>query len=311
MEAVQGLQKMLVNPEMMSLATAASTFLLLFEIVRSTGSNVQIHKQGLRRIVTLRGGLENVTPIGLSKTILMIDVLHVACFDGSPLFTSLGAPCLWLSSSDVGEEEEAAEATRYLLSSPLLRRRGDNFILLNEFITDRTIARDFIQSIEETFTVVELLCRYGYAPADDLEPISAFLHSDSRLNHLADGSSSLSNISGLILQTFALATRIFFNSVCNRHRLDHESNKSDMRALCDLMRFIGIKRWRGMPYVYLWVISIGHAASTTKERHFFVAELMRCAFSYGSYQTDVFARFFENFLYVRRAVSSPLVPSID
>ena len=196
-------------------------------------------------------------------------MLHVACFDGSPLFTSLGAPCLWLSSSDVGEEEEAAEATRYLLSSPLLRRRGDNFILLNEFITDRTIARDFIQSIEETFTVVEvtvvllfnsffadilqLLCRYGYAPADDLEPISAFLHSDSRLNHLADGSSSLSNISGLILQTFALATRIFFNSVCNRHRLDHESNKSDMRALCDLMRFIGIKRWRGMPYVYRWV----------------------------------------------------------
>ena len=39
-------------------------------------------------------------------------MLHVACFDGSPLFTSLGAPCLWLSSSDVGEEEEAAEATK-------------------------------------------------------------------------------------------------------------------------------------------------------------------------------------------------------
>jgi len=32
MEAVQGLQKMLVDPEMMSLATAASTFLLLFEV---------------------------------------------------------------------------------------------------------------------------------------------------------------------------------------------------------------------------------------------------------------------------------------
>ncbi|KAH6856157.1 hypothetical protein B0I37DRAFT_69827 [Chaetomium sp. MPI-CAGE-AT-0009] len=107
-----------------------------------------------------------------------------------------------------------------------------------------------------------------------------------------------------LLETCALAARIMRNTLTDGlDGLDDPRNGLDVLVMYENVRFVGLKAWTGLPYVYVWVNLIGFAASRDmRMRSYFIAEVVRCAFSYGCYQMEVFQAVLKNFLHLRNAI---------
>ena len=196
----------------------------------------------------------------------------------------------------------------YLTGSPLLLCNDEEFSSIRKLSYDGSTAQ-LVHVLEDTFHTIHqvYLCYYS---ADSQEILRSTRVEDASrldLSSLIDSLILPRNIEGMILQTCALASRIFFRTLELSTGFGDDANGPDMRSLYENLRFIGVKGWAGLPYVYVWLyvfasilcffllffspshsLLVGFASSTPLERPFFIAALVRSAFSYGCYQIDVF-----------------------
>ena len=83
---------------------------------------------------------------------------------------------------------------------------------------------------------------------------NAFGNDARTVDALADCPTAGNNVPRLLLETCALAARIMRKTLSeNLDGFDDSENKSDVLRIYHNTRFIGLKAWAGLPYVYIWV----------------------------------------------------------
>jgi hypothetical protein len=228
------------------------------------------------------------------------DILQCVCLETPLAFNVLGpAPILRLMPA-VG-----FLAGDQLLSCPLLLCNDEEFSLAARYV-------DPAIGVQLTGVLQAASCSFRQFFALNNET-SLFENLDLAvdLDAIADSPTAANHVSGLFLETCALAARIMRRTLSeNLDRFNDPENDADLLAIYDNTRFIGLKAWSGLPYVYVWVSVppslspvldsltmnrnlIGFAASTGERmRSYFIAEVVRCAFSYGCYQMEIFLGIF-------------------
>jgi hypothetical protein len=140
------------------------------------------------------------------------------------------------------------EGGNYMLSSPLLLCEDERFALVHDFV-DVAIAAQLSHILQRTFESVRQLYSLKDAPDNPHPVIPTDLGLDEVIGRSVDGR----NVPALMLETCALASRIFFRTLKYTTSFNDCINEADMIALYDNLRFIGLRSWSGLPYVYLWM----------------------------------------------------------
>ncbi|KAH6891534.1 hypothetical protein B0T10DRAFT_439315 [Thelonectria olida] len=261
----------------------------MFEMVRFSPYTVT-HLAAVERFIKTRGGLQKMPP-PMQAIVVMADLLQCICLDTKLAFSYVGRPLFHCQAVEkLGGD--------HMVSSPLLRCEGEEFSLVGRFIRPEISAR-LAQILGQTFDAVKEFCgqEAGNEPSTTVVGIV-------NLDDVADGVLPAHDLSGLVVQTCAIASRIAHRTMQKRAGFHDSSNWTDMCLLYNNIRFINLKSWAGLPYLRLWVNLIGLASSTKLERSYFVAELMRATFSWGCYQMEVYITFLKNFIHLRRKASS-------
>ncbi|OCL09513.1 hypothetical protein AOQ84DRAFT_388119 [Glonium stellatum] len=265
------------------------TVLVLSEIVRGS-QRAKLHLDGLEKIISLMGGADFVRPERLQYMAKMVDLIYATYNSYQPKFSDLDMPRLRVSLAPIEEEF-------YFSSSPLMLREDfEDMHLHNKHLA----TPDIIQILRDAFYSMELLQKSQSNTVTRATVVNS-VHWDILWNmpffdpQYADKTANLA-------QAFRFAARIHMRAVALRTPHYDPVNEDDMRILYCTIRFLNISVWKGLPYIYLWILLTAIAASTfaKNERRFFTAELCRCAMSFGLYkQFDDFTQNLRNFVWLR------------
>ncbi|KAK4202427.1 hypothetical protein QBC40DRAFT_276726 [Triangularia verruculosa] len=294
--AVSELQKFIDGAEQRELHEVVYPVVVLsmFEMVRFSPRAIT-HSAAVEMFIKSRGGLDKM-PLVMQHLCVMGDMLQGVCLD-TPLAFNILNPVTSLRVQTVGPFEG-----QQFRSCPLLMCDDDEFDHANQYVQPH-IHGDLPEVLQSAFDALRCFFKIPseHRWENDLN-WQDLMHVD--LDHVIDQPRTTADIPGLFLETCALAARIMRRTLMEGlDGFDDVRNKEDVQAIFDHIRFIGLKAWVGLPYIYVWVNLIAFEASTdTKKRSYFVAEVVRCAFSYGCYQMEIFHTILANFLSMRNAL---------
>ncbi|KAF2500632.1 hypothetical protein BU16DRAFT_614357 [Lophium mytilinum] len=263
----------------------------LLEILRGT-NKADIHLDGVARIFDLNGGIDSFEDFRIKKMLFMIDMLNATTTYHTSRFTVTGPPNLRTASIPYPEDF-------YFPSSPLMVSGCfENLRLHNP----RFASPEMIQLLQDAFSATEQLQR-----SPDSRSLSLFpTRSDMLWNPLTTIDIYQSDPDTLIGRAVQLAARIHYRVITLRVPYHNPANDEDYTALLQILRFVNLGAWRGLPYIYLWVLLTSHAASIHRSpsgRAFLASELCRVGLSVGL--CDEYEDFMQNlcnFLWLRRTV---------
>lgn len=141
-----------------------------------------------------------------------------------------------------------------LRSSPLLLCDNEDFSLAAQYV-DSTIRNQFVSVLEAASDLFHGLFTPNTAspPPNPRSKRSQEARINLDLDAIADINAG-TTVSGLSLQTCALATRITRRTVMGEaDAFDDVFNQGDVQVMYQNVKFIGLKAWVGLPYVYVWV----------------------------------------------------------
>ncbi|KAK4182948.1 hypothetical protein QBC35DRAFT_135486 [Podospora australis] len=264
----------------------------MFEMVRFSPRTIT-HLAAVERFIKTRGGL-NKMPIVMQHIVIMGDMLQCVCLDTPLAFNHLGPSPIMRHMT-----AEGFLAGDQLCSSPLLLCGEEDFSLAARFV---------VPSIALQVVGVLQLASDAFRSFFDLDGSvrsSSPYEVEVDLDAIIDNPAAHNDVPALFLEACALAARITRRTLSEcLDGFDDIANEQDVLAIYDNTRFVGLKAWTGLPYVYVWVNLIGFAASTNpRMRSYFIAEVVRCAFSYGCYQIEVYQGVLRNFLHLRNAIA--------
>ena len=171
-------------------------------------------------------------------------MLECVCLDTPLAFNDLGqTPTMRLRPS-VG-----FLAGDQLFSCPLLLCDDENFSLATRYV-DPAIQVQLVAVLQAASDSFHQFFDVGaQSPFSELE-----LGLVVDLDAIADSPTAANNVSGLFLETCALAARITRRTLSgDLDGFDDSANELDVLGIYDNIRFIGLKAWAGLPYIYVWV----------------------------------------------------------
>lgn len=171
------------------------------------------------------------------------DILQCVCLDTPLAFNVLGpAPTMRLRPA-VG-----FLAGDQLFSCPLLLCDDEDFSLAARYV-------DPAIDVKLTGVLQAASCPFRkFFDLDDELSLFEDLDLAVDLDAIADSPTAANHVSGLFLETCALTARIMRRTLSeNLHSFNDPANNADLLAIYDNTRFIGLKAWSGLPYVYVWV----------------------------------------------------------
>ncbi|PGH14977.1 hypothetical protein AJ80_05740 [Polytolypa hystricis UAMH7299] len=288
--AVRELQKFLDMADARALHEVVYPVVILgiFDLVRFS-PNTKHHLAAVEQFIKVRGGIQNMPQV-MQEIVIMTDILQCIFLNTALAFMSVDEPVLHITTSDT--------EGNHLLSSPLLLCNDEGFCNVKDFV-DIEQALQLARILGTTFDVISNFYDQGEPLEGIKTPELGYVH----LAEIADVPVEVSNVSGLVVQTCALASRIVVRTIADLTSFDDPANALDMLTLFNNLRFLRLQSWAGLPYVYLWVNLVGVSASTVRERSYFVSEIIRPAFSYGCYQMDAFSTVLKNFIYLKQAIA--------
>jgi hypothetical protein len=143
-----------------------------------------------------------------------------------------------------------------------------DFSLLSKFI-DADVADNLVAILQHTFDSIQQVYLASPIHGGDVDQgrssaggsstsSSSSIPSSARgaspgLDKLADRRTLEGDVARIILQSCALGSRIFFRTLEQLKGLDDSTNLADMRALHRNLRFLGVRSWAGLPYIYAWL----------------------------------------------------------
>ncbi|KAK4175771.1 hypothetical protein QBC36DRAFT_353862 [Triangularia setosa] len=294
--AVSELQKFINGAEQRELHEVVYPVVVLsiFEMVRFSPRAIT-HFAAVEMFIKSRGGLKKM-PVVMQHLVVMGDMLQAVCLD-TPLAFNILNPVTSLQIMTVGPFEG-----QQFRSCPLLICDADEFDLANQYVQPH-IHADLPEVLQSAFD--SLRCFFKIPSEREWENNAGWQRLGTvDLDQVIDQPRTTSNIPGLFLETCALASRIMRRTLIEGlDGFNDLANKEDVQVIYDHIRFIGLKGWVGLPYIYVWVNLIGFEASDdARTKSYFVAEVVRCAFSYGCYQMEIFHAILANFLSMRNAL---------
>jgi hypothetical protein len=132
---------------------------------------------------------------------------------------------------------------KQLLSSPFLLCDDEDLSLAAGYV-DPAIRVRLVKVLQAASQSFQRFVRFEHEGIDV----------DSVLDDIIDMPVAANDVPGLLVETCALAGRIMRRTLSgDGDRLDDPENELDALAIYDNTRFIGLKAWTGLPYVYVWV----------------------------------------------------------
>jgi hypothetical protein len=144
------------------------------------------------------------------------------------------------------------EGGNYLASSPLLVCNNEDFASLNRFL-DSAGACQLEIILSSTFDSVEHVILHANEDHDPFIRTRSLGYTGVDLNEAADCPNPPRNVTSMLVQACALASRIYFRTLEREDETRDEANGRDAKAIYDLLRFLGLKSFTGLPYIYLWL----------------------------------------------------------
>jgi hypothetical protein len=191
-------------------------------------------------------------------------MLHAVSFNTRLRFVDETPPVL-RSTIHCGEEGH------FFASSPLVIFNNQDFSLLSKFIDPgiadhlAALLQHTFDSIQQVFLASSIPGVDGFPPAAN-SPDSSITYNGSTtpsasrgaspdLDELADRRTldGEIDVAQIILHSCALGSRIFFRTLERLRGLDDSANLADMRMLHRNLRFLGVRSWAGLPYIYAWL----------------------------------------------------------
>ncbi|KAK0644692.1 hypothetical protein B0T16DRAFT_460716 [Cercophora newfieldiana] len=262
----------------------------IFELVRFS-PHAATHLAAVENIIKSRGGLSTMPEV-MQHLVIMTDMLECICLNTPLAFNELGPnPVVRLNTP---EDFPSGDQLR---SCPLLLCDEEDFSFAAQYV-EPDIRTDLISVLGAASNTFLALFE---SKTPTLENSG---ESDFDLDVIADVTTVSTKVSGLFLQTCALATRITHRTTTGEaNAFDDPINHMDAKTMYYNLRFMGLKVWAGLPYVYVWVNLVGFAAARDdKMRMYFFPELVRSAYSYGCYQLLVFRTVLGNFIHLQNAI---------
>lgn len=206
------------------------------------------HLAAVERFIKNRGGLKKM-PTVMQDLVVMGDLLQCLCLDTPLAFNTLGpAPTLQPLVTAGGPPMPQGDA---LQSCPFLICDDENLSMASRYVADPAIAAHFPGILQ---TAADAFQRFfgndtpvGVDAGIDLDAVA-----DTCTLTCYNGMAI--KTADVFLQACALAARITQRTLSKGLAgFNHPANGPDVQALYDNMRFIGLKPWAGLPYVYVWV----------------------------------------------------------
>ncbi|KAK3294387.1 uncharacterized protein B0H64DRAFT_343731 [Chaetomium fimeti] len=299
-QAVRELQKFVDDADAKQLHEVVYPVVILgmFEMVRFSPRTIT-HLAAVEGFIKSRGGLHTMPDV-MQHIVLMADTLQCICLSTPLAFSTLGtAPTPHLTTSP------AFPAGNQLRSCPLLLCDGEALSLAAQY-TDPSIRPGLVTALQDAHDAFRGFFGYPSSLPGPASPSTWSSSSTAVGEEADDGVPPVvpNSVPARLLETCALAARIMRNTLTDGlDGLDDPRNGLDVLVMYENVRFVGLKAWTGLPYVYVWVNLIGFAASRDmRMRSYFIAEVVRCAFSYGCYQMEVFQAVLWNFLHLRNVI---------
>lgn len=140
-----------------------------------------------------------------------------------------------------------------LFSCPLLLCDDEDFSLAAQYV-DPAIRVQLVavlqaanDSFQEFFSDLDMGSPHSSSNKDRLAV-------DVMLDEMLNGSTAANDVKGLFLDTCALAARIMRRTLTGELiGFDDAGNALDVLMVYLNVRFLGLKAWKGLPYVYVWV----------------------------------------------------------
>lgn len=170
------------------------------------------------------------------------DMLECVCL-GTPLaFNNLGpGPTICLKTT-VG-----VLAGNQIYSCPLLLCDDEDFSLATRYV-DQAIVVQVVRVLQAASDSFHRF--FGLGAQRPFQGLDLAIDLDA----IVDSPTAATNTSCLFLKTCALAARITRRTLSESlNGFDDLANKFDVLEIYDNTRFLGLKAWKGLPYVYVWV----------------------------------------------------------
>jgi hypothetical protein len=275
----------------------------------------------LKRIVANEGGVERLKPQMVRETLALYvmldiprllsssslltthiraDLLHAVTFDEPLHFVENAQPVSRVRARCTGDGN-------FFAGSPLVLFNDEGFSSLSKFL-DAETASLLAAVLQLSFDSIEEVYLASTGHRSTYHKTELRRESSPILDQLADPLANEVNIARIILQSCAVGSRILFRTLKNLSGLDDSANITDMRVLYRNLKFLGLRSWAGLPYIYAWLyvafvitfwclngklrldisrLLVGLSAATAQERPFFVGQLARIAASYGGYHLEM------------------------
>ncbi|KAK5049442.1 hypothetical protein LTR84_004371 [Exophiala bonariae] len=256
-------------------------FLLSFEIIRG-GESVAIHLEGLARLVSMRGGLAGLPdpPYALVPGLIACDLTLAATTPRmTPTFMEMTPPRL------TAPQRYDSKTLDFYQSSPLMR--------FEDFQGVRRLYKGvpdvFTDILEDAFDGTKRVLG-----ADDIWP--KLSPGEAGMDWTAEYETGTHDFRDarvelpfVVAEACSVAGTIYYRATRRRIPFEDPVNLDDSKRLGAFLNSASLDVWRGIPYIYLWVILTGAAAAQGHpERQYLLARLIQFGFSVGLEQAEDF-----------------------
>ncbi|KAF2714892.1 hypothetical protein K504DRAFT_367679 [Pleomassaria siparia CBS 279.74] len=261
------------------------------------GTNVvTIHLQGLRHMINLRGGINNLpTDQGqyISEMALMQDMMHATCSNVSPIMFDVYPPIL--------RDMRESGIEHWYPQSPL------GVVIDTAFLCPSLELQSSSEILKDAFDAFEMLSIEAFDTETGPDQADVFkLRRDKIYGQLAQCEKEMTEELPYTIQEKAegairIAARIHYRAVVLKVQHEDVLNTEDVTRLYAIMRKIEPGFWKVAYHVYLWLALTGGAASCRHPllRSYFMSEIIRLGLSIGLSDWLSFRQTMGNFLWLQ------------
>ncbi|PVH85216.1 hypothetical protein DL98DRAFT_651089 [Cadophora sp. DSE1049] len=247
-------------------AIAAVLYLAVHEWYWSNYENIQAHMKGLKEMVRLRGGLENLGMSDFPRRMILLMDYHIACsYNGDPIFP-----------------HDIEVPTKYPphMSIPFIPPPTD--FIYNEL--DIQISKQTAMILDDMrFLMLAILNQVDREASEKerkkLEATSMWIQ--NRISSLPDGSDLSDNLSrDHIYKSIRLASLIYCKAIVSRTSLAKSCTLSDLNHLWANMWQVKLSRWKQIPGIFLFIILAAIPAAQDTAHGRFLKSMLKTTSSY-------------------------------
>ncbi|KAF1952125.1 hypothetical protein CC80DRAFT_508183 [Byssothecium circinans] len=266
---------------------AAVTSVCMYENVQ--GNNVIVtHLKGLRQMIDIRKSMNNLKSSAvqhMNETALLQDMMYAACSNMPPIMFEVEGPTL----RDV---RMGCRLDTCFSQSPL-RVLNDAFCAVS--VPELSSSSD---TLKDAFDAFEMMCIEAFDPDIALDEAFSFksryegIWARLRLGDDNERREVPVSTKDKVKEAIHLTAKMHFRAVVLKIQHEEDINTEDMKKLHATTRSIPLWFFKVAPYVFLWILLTGGAASAKQPlyRRHFVSEILRLGTSLGIFDWLAFKR---------------------